>query len=356
MRKKKSCCMSKTVFVTPKSLNDSASYWAMFYCAILKTILYQKNLPYALKGSSLQSYRGELEHPSNFFNSMKASVRNHAFEYLMMDFLRSNDGKGIRAKLIDELLARFGIHGFKYKLINVFKLGGDSTLYAEISDYDNPKVTVFVPNSTVEFEADKEHNDLIFIFPVDQIATKFRYSDLLIMISDGERTFGFVGEVEGLHGEKLFQPAYWNQKEGIKSKFTSFALGASDRKKVSDVIAKENVVLTTDESGRVIINFSNRNEFIKSYDQALNNIELCLDGHYKKINSTDESHEKIIKIITSGWKKSIPDVISNLEELIDYDVDIDEFSYQDYDEHNEIVYKPSPIVQLNKFHLHKISE
>ncbi|HGS4768389.1 TPA: hypothetical protein ACMD0O_004650 [Vibrio parahaemolyticus] len=347
--------MSKTVLVTPKLTTDSASYWAMFYCAILKTILYQKNLTYRLKGSSLQSYRGELTNPANFFRSMKANIRNHGFEYLMIDFLRSSDGKELRDKLLNRLLERFGVHDFEHKFMNVFKLGDDSTLYDEISKYDDPNVKVLVPGNKVqEFKRTKP---LItgFTYPVSNIAQNFPWADLLIMVSDGRsHTYGFVGEVEGHHGEKLLQSSYWLKKEGIKSRHTTFALGASDRKaRIDDVIVKENVVLTSDDSGREIVHFSNSNEFIKSFSHTLNNVELCLDGHYSNIEIIDESHKKIVSIIADGWAKDLPDVIQDLERFIKYDVYIDEYSYQS-DEQTGTIFKPSPIVQNNQFHLHRI--
>ncbi|EIE1286461.1 hypothetical protein ACIX9V_004382 [Vibrio vulnificus] len=349
--------MSKTVLVTPKFITDSASYWAMFYCAILKTILYQKNLTYNLKGSSLQSYRGELKHPANFFNAMKGSIRNHGFEYLMIDFLRSNDGKDLRDILIGRLLERFGVHDFEYNFMNVFKLGEDSTLYDEIVEYDDPDVKVLVPGSVQAFTRAKKILTG-FTYPVSNIARSFPSADLLIMVSDGKsHTYGFVGEVEGHHGEKLLQSTYWKKDDGIKGRYTTFALGASDRKIIDGIKVKQNVVLHSDVSGREIVNFSNANEFIKAFHHAINNITLCLSGHYSNLDGLDDSHRKIVNIIADGWNKNLPDVVKDLERYIQYDVSIDEYSYQsDSNEHTGTVFKPSPIIQNNQFHLHRIHQ
>lgn len=329
----------------------------MFYCAILKTILYQKNLTYKLEGDTLLSYRGQLKNPANFFNDMKGNVRNHGFEYLMIDFLRSNDGKDLRDILINRLLERFGIHDFEYKFMNVFKLGEDSTLYDEIVEYKDPDVKVLAPREVQTFHRAKKILTG-FTYPVSNIAKSFPFADLLIMVSDGKsHTYGFVGEVEGHHGEKLLQSTYWKKNNGIKGRYTTFALGASDRKIIDGIKVKENVVLYSDESDREIVNFSNANEFIKSFHHAINNITLCLSGHYSNLGGLDDSHKKIVSIIADGWSKNLPDVIQDLERYIQYDVNINEYSYQsDNDEGSGTVFKPSPIIQNNQFHLHRIKQ
>lgn len=61
--------MTDTILIKPKVVNSATSYWAMFYYAILKTVANQKNIKYPLTQSSLESYRGVLKHPANFFSS-----------------------------------------------------------------------------------------------------------------------------------------------------------------------------------------------------------------------------------------------------------------------------------------------
>ncbi len=304
--------------------------------------------------STLQNYRGTLKHPANFFHSMKANVFNHGFEYLMIDYLRSRDGSEARDKLVLSLLNQYKIQDFEYKYLNIFKLGDDSTLHDEISKYEDPDVKVLAPMKDQDFFRRKPwlvgHTR-----PVSNIAETFRYSDLLIMVSDGRNhTYGFIGEVEGHHGENLFRGTYWSNKDGIKGRYTTFALGASDRKKKIDgFVVKENIILTQDSDERWILHFSNANAFMKSFKSAINNLELCLGGHFSNIGSLDESHQKILNIIEDEWNGNVYDLIKKLESLVDYDVDINEYSYQ-MDENSEIIYKPSPIA-LNSFYLHRLT-
>ena len=55
------------------------------------------------------------------------------------------------------------------------------------------------------------------------------YSDLFIIISNGEETIGFVGEVEGNHGEELFTKSYF-EKNKMKDKHCVFGVSVSDKK------------------------------------------------------------------------------------------------------------------------------
>ncbi len=349
--------MTKTVLIKPKMADSGASYWSMFYCAILKTIVYQKNLQFRFDNPSLQSYRGTLKHPANFFNQMKANINNHGFEYLMIDYIRSKDGVEARNSLVSGLLQQYGIHDFEYKFLNVFKLGDDSSLHEEILKFDDPDIKVLAPIRQQTFRRGKVHL-AGQTRPISNVAESFLHSDLLIMVSDGRNhTYGFVGEVEGHHGENLFRDSYWTSNNGIKGLYTSFALGASDRKKsIDDITIKENIVLTSDNEGRKILHFSNSNPFMKSFRLAINNIDLCLAGHFSNIGGLDESHQKIINIIKDDWGNNVQKLISTLEKLIDYDVNIEEFSYQSDDGNNGTIYKPSPLVLQNSFYLHRLNE
>lgn len=152
---------TKTILIKPKITDDASSYWAMFYCSILKTLVYQKNIKFPFKGKTLQGYKGTLHHPANFLNQMKGNIANHGLEYLMIDFLRSKDGCDVTKVLIDNLLAKQDITDFEYKYFNVFKLGEDSHLYSVIEQYDDPNVKVFSPSEPLIFNRKKSFKVLL---------------------------------------------------------------------------------------------------------------------------------------------------------------------------------------------------
>lgn len=62
--------MSKLlVFIEPKLINNTTSYWAMFYAAIFKALSYQTNMQHPLGEQSPQSHRGNLSTPSNYLGA-----------------------------------------------------------------------------------------------------------------------------------------------------------------------------------------------------------------------------------------------------------------------------------------------
>lgn len=281
--------MTDTVLIKPKITDSAESYWAMFYCAILNTLVNQKNIKYRFKGHSLQNYKGVLQHPSNFFNQMKSGIINHGLEYLMIDFLKSKDGKDVRDELFSTLLRQYGINDFHYSHMNIFKLGEDSEIHDVIVKYNDPSIKIFAPhNKNYTFRKKR----IGFTYDLSNVAKSFIHSDLLIMVSNGKNhTYGFVGEVEGGHGEKIFLDSYWAKNDSIKSRYTSFAIGASDKKKSIDQITpKGNIILTRDQKERWLLHFSNSHYFIKSFGHAIKNIELCLGGHFSNIDGLDDSH------------------------------------------------------------------
>ncbi|MBS4430485.1 hypothetical protein E2566_08205 [Pectobacterium punjabense] len=342
--------MKDTIIVKPRVINEAISYWAMFYCAVLKTIYNQKNLKFNFDNGSLESYRGKLKHPSNFFNQMKSAVSNHGFEYLMIDYLRSIDGIDITKKLLDRLLNKRGITNFEYLFMNIYKVGSDSKLQDIIEKYDDISVKIFVPHNN--YKAFTKKNEAGFTYNIGNIGKTFIHSDLLMLISDGKKhTYGFVGEVEGLHGENLFTPKYW---AGTKAKYSSFAIGASERKKkIEDIEVKNNILISEDFEGREILHFSNANQFVKDFKLALSNIELCLNGHFSNISHSDESHAKIFKFISDGWSKPLNETIIKLESFIGYSFSSD-VTYNQSSENS--IFKPSIIYSLSEFPLYQLDK
>ena len=277
----------------------------------------------------------------------------------MIDFLRSRDGEDVFKELSGSLLKEHGVNDFELEYMNIFKLGRDSNSHTIISKYSNPEVTIFIPDHE-PLKPERRKINLSVKYSFSNIACAFSNNDLLIMVSDGKNhTYGFVGEVEGLHGEGLFLDTYW--KKNGKGRFTTFAIGSSDRKKkVAETQPKGNTIIHRDNVGRWIVHFSNSTNFIEDFAEAIDNLELCFDGHFSNIKTKDTSHMTIINTIKLGWGTGVNSLISTLESLIDYSININEFYYQeDYtEESGEIrtIYKPSLIAIDNKFYLHKINE
>ncbi len=325
---------------------DTDSYWAAFYCSILKTIRYQKNLAHGWgSSSSLQDYKGELRE-SGFFKVMKNTVINHAFEYVMADFLKTNSGIIYFKELCASVLSDYDINGFEIELMNIFKVGTDSELFNANKNYNNADVLMLLPGGIKAKPTSviKGYN----------IIDTLKFSDLFIMISNGEETIGFVGEVEGNHGEALYLESYY-QKNKLKDKYCTFGISVSDKKTHSGSSLKESITLNRSESvGRWILNFSKSNYYIKDYHHAIENLQNLIEGHLGYMSAiADAGHARVLDIVRQGWKKNVEELISQLEALVDFVFYGTNFHYQETID-GTVFYRPSPLVIPGQLPLYSI--
>lgn len=338
-----------------KIITDTASYWAAFYCSVLKTIRYQINLQHRWGESrSLQEYRGELRE-SRFFNNMKSTVLNHAFEYVMVDFLKTTAGRTYFEKLCEKVLGDYEIFNFKISLMNIFKVGTDSEIFNARQNYRKTRMMMLLPNGI------KAMPESSIALPSTmlgnyQLNDTLRHSDLFVIISNGEETIGFVGEVEGNHGEELYRRSYFERNKR-KDQHCVFGISVSDKRNHADVSLKEKITLNRSSTvERWILNFSKSNFYIKDYHASIENLQNLIEGHFGYMaNIEDQGHTKILEIIKTYWKKDIADLINSLEAFVDFVSPIGNFHYQETID-GKMIYRPSPLVLPDQLPLYSIDD
>jgi predicted secreted protein len=276
---------------------------------------------------------------------MKKTISNHAFEYVMTDFLKAKSGINHFKLLCKQVLAEHGITDFNISLMNVFKVGNDSELSSGIKSYRFRRTSMLIPKigevwpETVLMSSERHLFDEDF-----NIQNTLKNSDLFIIISDNNRTVGFVGEVEGNNGDVMFSASYYKKKPE-KDKYCTFGVSVSDRKKLNGIILKNSIeVVKSEETGRWLLNFSKSHSFSTDYYYSIDNIQALLEGHYGYQNKIeDEGHKSVLEIIKKGWEKDVVDLIMELEEFLDFAYNKKVFYYQE-DRAGEIEYRPSSLV------------
>lgn len=338
-----------------KIITDTASYWAAFYCSVLKTIRYQINLQHRWGESrSLQEYKGELRE-SRFFNNMKSTILNHAFEYVMVDFLRTTSGIAYFRELCQKILGDYEIFDFKISLMNIFKVGTDSEIFNARQNYDKVRLMMLLPNGIKAMPESRIAlpNTMIGNY---QLNDTLRHSDLFVIISNGEETIGFVGEVEGNHGEELYRRSYFD-KNKMKDQHCVFGISVSDKRKYAGISLKENITLNRSEAvGRWILNFGKSNFFIKDYHTTIENLQNLIEGHFGYMASIeDQGHVKILEMIKNHWKKDISELIISLEAFVEFISPAGNFHYQESIE-GKTVYRPSPLALPDQLPLYSVDD
>ncbi|MGJ0636556.1 hypothetical protein [Xenorhabdus bovienii] len=313
---------NNVVFIEPKIITCVSSYWAMFYSAIFKALAYQTNMEFPLGEKSPQEHRGDLNTPQNYLSIIRKNLQNHAFEYIMMDLLRSEYGANIRYHLVNRLLELYGITDFEYSYLNIFKMGKDSVHYK--LELDRPfDVKVITPKNNEHSQPLEVTSKLYqgFTYPINIALTNFPNSDLLLVVSDGKNhTYGFLGEIEGNRGVKLFQRTYWS---GEKGKYATFGIGISEKNTLrihgDSYQLSNNIVLFRDENYRQILNYSNITHFARDYHRAITNMELYFNGQTQHVGTgNEEGHDHVLSLIRSNWGNRSKAIIEVLSEQVNY--------------------------------------
>ncbi|MBI6529976.1 MULTISPECIES: hypothetical protein [Morganellaceae] len=343
------------VFIEPKFINNTTSYWAMFYAAIFKALSYQTNMLHPLGEQSPKSHRGDLSTPSNYLARISSNLQNHAFEYLMIDLLCSEYGSTTRDILVNNLLFQYGITDFEYKYLNLYKMGKDS-IHHKLQLDNSFDVKVITPINP-KFLGSSKNKYQAFTYPIHTAFNNFPYSDLLLIVSDGKKhTYGFLGEIEGNNGQQLFRKGYWGAGKGD---YATFAMGISPKKSLKIDGHKHqlsnSIVLFSDENNRLILNYSNFSPFAKDYFKAINNMELFFNGQTKHLSKEDKGHEYIIDLIKYNWDQPSGYIIELLSQHVKYTYDPAFTLYNLPDpEMNKKSFKPNFLALVNSYCLYRV--
>lgn len=323
---------------------SNKSYWSMFYYAIISTIRQQKTLttPWDVKLISLQDYKGQLI-DSSFFSKMIGSIKNHGFEYLMVEFLRTEQGWWAFEDLCESILEDHGIYKFNIQYYNITKTGIDYSLYDNQLKHNTKNVNFLLPSKNTLKQP-------VIVTPlngsIEDIYTRMiKNSDIYIEVSDGHERFSFVGEVEGNNGDKMLSPKFF---EGIKGAYSTFGICASDRKTYSsDPIIEPVKVLWTPNTGHWILHFKKSDNFYHDYITATENMRKLINGQHSNLMRElrkDPDHTSVLQTITSNWNSNVTDLLHMLVESISYINDTKEIYNLDILPDNSLTFTPSQLI------------
>jgi len=320
------------------------SYWSMFYYAIIATIRHQKTLttPWDPNLNSLQSYKGQLI-DSSFFSNMVGSIKNHGFEYLMVEFLRTEQGWWAFEDLCETILEDHGIYKFKIQYYNITKTGVDYSLYGNQLKHNTKNVNFLLPNKNTLKQP-------TIVTPLngnieDTYIRMIKNSDIYIEVSDGCERFSFVGEVEGNNGDKMLGPNFF---KGIKGLYSTFGICASDRDRYSSAPIVEPVeVLLTPNTGHWVLHFKKSDEFYLDYITAAENMRKLINGQHSNLMSElrkEPEHLSVLQTITSNWKSNVTDLLHLLIESISYVNDTKTIYNLDILSDDSLTFTPSQLI------------
>lgn len=188
------------------------SYWATHFLAVLQCLRYHKALTFPgnlfdrkYQGNwSLSDLRGVA--PAHFFSQIDQQMQNFGFQYCLATLLNSSEARPLALDLIGKIEeiwnVRFSTALSQYN----FRISGnDSELSADLGSHFSH---IFPPKNGDNIPR-----------PADVIAN----SDLCLVLQNSEtgQKVGIFGEVEGLHGSRIWANGFWARK----SDYCIFGIG-----------------------------------------------------------------------------------------------------------------------------------
>lgn len=304
------------------------SYWAGVYLSVIESLVFQNNtrisfhqlakkkIPLTLASLKANSDMSTLN------TLLSTTYKNHSFEYIIRNMFNNYKYRFLFQRLIDELCKENGCESSLTLECKYFILGKDSiTQHPEIDRFD------------YRIKTEKG-----WVTDKNKIKEYMRYCDAAIEVSyykEKEKVL-FLGEVEGLNGDKLLKPSFWiNDKMSIaENRCFHFGIGVTptpDDMKIVDNLPRQNV-------SQRIVSAGKNDVIVHTYEQVTDlptDVAYALDDLKKKFNENEfnkpnslfsdyfyNSIKIVIDLIDGYWNKNVMELLTKLRELInDYPED-----------------------------------
>ena len=273
------------------------SYWATHFYSIICCLHHHKNLEYSPRRMdifplwSLCSLRGSL--PSNFFLIIKRYIANWGYQYFIANFLNQKMSFEIVQELVNRIQNLYDIYiigelsGFGF-----YVSGNDSGLSLDLGE----KFTRTFPSS----------NESCYKKLIAQ-------SDLCLILESptDEDYIAIFGEVEGVYGNKLTKPSYWEGKQDN----CVFGIGVLDNIDSNGIYFQD---FNYDRHKKVNLLFDISNFVVEDFLETLEFFNhIFHSGPSYKYRSKSDDFNFFSFYLKNNWNKPIEEILAYLELFID---------------------------------------
>ncbi len=275
------------------------SYWASHFYAVLQCLRYHNGLEYPgrkllLEGIddwSLVQLRGFL--PRDFFEKIDQVMQNWGFQYFLVSLLNDRMGAPAVDAMIREINHVWGVHIGSGESYHHFRISGsDSDLSKGLgAHFDH----IFPSRETLDSGAQQaviDDSDLCLV-------VRKRKEDS----PDGYVRYGVFGEVEGLKGDQLTWPSFWERK----SAFRVFAIGVVKEKGTGFYIQTRHI----DGNDRVILTFQSEHPVVKDFRDTLWWFKNLLNSGpmARRPSGVNEEVSYFLELLGRNWKTPISQLL-----------------------------------------------
>jgi len=314
MRKSPRCHMrnKKSNLIEPIKLpvHEYKSYWATHFYSVLQCLDKHKNLQYSPRRLpnfplwTMNELRGHFL--QDFFNYIHSYMANWGMQYFLCNLFNQKIG----GTIVNELKSRLGdMYDFdlsgKFDEFHFYVSGEDSALGMILMDTFN-----IVPDVFPLRGHDSDLNR-------DEFINLVKYSDICLILesSSTREKVSVFGEVEGVYGDRISQPSFWDRKQEL----CVFAFGVIPGK-------NKNIYFQ---------NFFHRNQkclfFIEGESYIAHDFRITLnffnhlfhfgahDNRYTQAILNDEEFKYFAEESARHWNRPIQEFLAFLEKFISED-------------------------------------
>ncbi|HIF9077160.1 TPA: hypothetical protein ACX6NV_002012 [Photobacterium damselae] len=283
--------------IEPKIITSNDDYWAMHACSFLEYFyehtyseinfsrLEKRNRPLTM--ASLKA-----ESSANFISDMRRYFQNWGFQYLLVHFLRTEQGENHVLELMSFLSDIHDINLFD-RLVKYgwFVTGSDSRSGKRFIERE------YIPllgSANVSLGDYREAKDTDLCFRLIYEDEDPRTGEMEVY------SIAVLGEVEGKYSSDIHRPSYWNRKP----KLSQFGIGVSTK------IEHNQIEVVKSENGRkAVITMSSQDNVVHDFIDMLDVFDWVF---YRRFN-----RERIPRAyIEMGMRSTIEYLIDAMNEPV----------------------------------------
>lgn len=294
--------LTSSALTTPISvgiIENQKSYWANHFFSVIQCLDAQKGFKYSPRRIdgyplwSLSSLRGHL--PPNFFEVVQDYLRNWGFQYFLVSYLNQKMASNLVQEVVNRLGSMYNISFSKdLKEYSFHISGNDSTLSDGLKSYFS---------EIFPLAAGKNKPN------IDNIIAN---SDICLVLTSPETNakVGIFGEVEGVHGNRIRNQLFWDNK----SDFCVFNIGMIEGKTKQCFI--ENV--TFNDSKKVNLYFEKKHFVANDFSITLDWFkQLLIYGPSFSLSANNEEFDYFINCLKQKWARPACELLEHIGSFLD---------------------------------------
>lgn len=284
--------------VRPGLVTDTQAYWATHVGAILSTLTQQTNLTYRFNGKTIPSGVPQTlatlcgNAPVNFLKMMEGAVKNFGMQYFLSIYLTSEEGFPCLHQLLQAISVGRNVDLLSQTISASVHVCGKDSLSGQ-AFLATTRAHLFGSNGLTLAEA----------------ASEIQFADLCILLhqASGSPPTALLGEVEGVRGEKLTWPTYWDGK----SSYCCFGIGVHrGLRGMSELFTRQLAC-----GSRTIMRFGSNHHVVSDFNKAITTL-ISQISHGRRANlQLEEGLAEVMHLVCLRWNDPIHVLIEELQVL-----------------------------------------